>query len=108
MRRRRCAAGEGAAARHTAPPFLNLNASRKHPRLRAIRLPVIATIALLATLTASYASATCALIGDSIAQDLRGFFRECHANVKLGIGTKAIAGLVPAHADVIVVSAGSN
>jgi hypothetical protein len=76
--------------------------------LRTIRLLVAATISLLATLTASHASATCALIGDSIAEDLRSFFRECHANVKLGIGTKAIAALVPAHADVIIVSAGSN
>jgi hypothetical protein len=74
----------------------------------AIRLFVAAAIALPAILTASHALATCALIGDSIAEDLRGFFRECDANVKLGIGTKAIAALVPAHADVIIVSAGSN
>jgi hypothetical protein len=73
-----------------------------------MRLRVAATIALLATMTPSRASDTCALIGDSIAEDLRGFFRECRANVKLGIGTKAIAALVPADANLIVVSAGSN
>jgi hypothetical protein len=66
---------------------------------------IAAFAALLAT---TPASATCALIGDSIAEDLRGFFRECQANVKLGIGTAAIAARVPAHADLIVVSAGSN
>jgi hypothetical protein len=76
--------------------------------LRTICLLVAATIALPATLSTSRASATCALVGDSIAEDLRGFFRECQANVKLGIGTKAIAALVPARADVIIVSAGSN
>jgi hypothetical protein len=73
-----------------------------------MRLPVAAAITLLATLTAAYAAPTCALIGDSIAEDLRSFFRECHSSVKLGIGTKAIAALMPAHADLIIVSAGSN
>jgi hypothetical protein len=73
-----------------------------------MRLPVAAAIALLAGLTAAHAAPTCALIGDSIAEDLRAFFRECHSSVKLGIGTKAIAALMPAHADLIVVSAGSN
>jgi len=72
-----------------------------------MRLTVAAALTLLATLTPSRA-ATCALIGDSIAEDLRGFFRECQANVKLGIGTKGIAALMPAHVDLIVVSAGSN
>src|SRR5690242_17915394 len=87
MRRRRCAGRDPA---------------------NRMRLAVAATLTLLATLTASRASATCALIGDSIAEDLRGFFRECQANVKLGVGTKAIAALMPARADLIVVSAGSN
>jgi hypothetical protein len=73
-----------------------------------MRLLAAATIAFLATSTPSHAAATCALIGDSIAEDLRSFFRECQASVKLGIGTKAIAALVPAHAALIVVSAGSN
>jgi hypothetical protein len=69
---------------------------------------IAAPIALLAIVTASPASASCAIIGDSIAEDLRGHFRECQSNVKIGIGTKAIADRVPAHADVIIVSAGSN
>ncbi len=77
-------------------------------RLPTMRLLAAATIALLAVLTASPASATCAVIGDSIAEDLQGFFRECRAAVKIGIGTAAIAALVPSRADVIVVSAGSN
>jgi len=54
-----------------------------------MRLLAATTIAFLATITPSHAAATCALIGDSIAEDLRSFFRECQANVKLGIGTKA-------------------
>ncbi len=73
-----------------------------------MRLLAAAAITLLATLGAAHASPTCALIGDSIAEDLRSFFRECEANVKLGIGTKAIAARVPPRADLIVVSAGSN
>src|SRR5215471_1038698 len=73
-----------------------------------MRLVVAAAITLLATLSSAHAAPICALIGDSIAEDLRSFFRECQASVKLGIGTKAIAALVPAHADLIVVSAGSN
>jgi len=73
-----------------------------------MRRIVAATIALLATLSAAHAAPICALIGDSIAEDLRSFFRECHSSVKLGIGTRAIAALVPAHADLIIVSAGSN
>jgi hypothetical protein len=73
-----------------------------------MRLRVAATFALLAAVTPARAFPACALIGDSIAEDLRSFFRECQASVKLGIGTKAIAALVPAHADLIVVSAGSN
>jgi len=73
-----------------------------------MRLLVAAALALPAVLAASHASATCAVIGDSIAEDLRGFFRECHVDVKIGIGTAAITSRVPGRADVIVVSAGSN
>jgi hypothetical protein len=73
-----------------------------------MRLPAAAAITLLASLTAAHAAQSCALIGDSIAEDLRAFFRECNSSVKLGIGTKAIAALMPADADLIIVSAGSN
>ncbi len=73
-----------------------------------MRLLVAAVLALPAVLTVSHASATCAVIGDSIAEDLRGFFRECHVDVKIGIGTAAIASRVPGRADLIIVSAGSN
>jgi hypothetical protein len=73
-----------------------------------MRLLIAAALALPAVLAASQASASCAVIGDSIAEDLRGSFRECQIDVKIGIGTAKIASLVPSHADVIVVSAGSN
>jgi hypothetical protein len=73
-----------------------------------MRLLVAAAFALPVVLTASHASANCALVGDSIAQDLRWFFRECEIDTKIGIGTAAIASRVPGRADVIVVSAGSN
>jgi hypothetical protein len=73
-----------------------------------MRVLVAAALALPTVLIASHASATCALIGDSIAAELRGFFRECHVDVKIGIGTTAITSRVPDRADVIVVSAGSN
>jgi hypothetical protein len=73
-----------------------------------LRLPVAAAVTLLAAVAAVHAAPTCALIGDSIAEDLRSFFPECHSNVKLGIGTKGIAALVPTHTDLIIVSAGSN
>jgi hypothetical protein len=73
-----------------------------------MRLLVAVTIALLASPAAAHATPSCTLIGDSIAEDLRSFFRECQASVKIGIGTKAITALVPAHTDVLVVSTGSN
>lgn len=69
---------------------------------------ISATLALPAILIASQAAATCAVVGDSIAADLRAFFRECRVDVKIGIGTAAIAARVLGRADVIVVSAGSN
>ena len=78
------------------------------PRLRTMPLLVAGALALPAIGTSSPASATCALIGDSIAEDLRGFFRECRVDVKIGISTGAIAARVPGGAGVIVVSAGSN
>ena len=40
-----------------------------------MRRIVAAAISLLATLSAAHAAPTCALIGDSIAEDLRSFFR---------------------------------
>jgi len=58
--------------------------------------------------TASPASATCAVVGDSIALGLRGYFRECRTSAKIGIGTKAVAARVTGRADVIILSAGSN
>jgi hypothetical protein len=71
--------------------------------------PLLATIAAFLFLqSASPASTTCALIGDSIAEDLRPFLRECGFSGRLGIGTAAIIPLVPSNAEVIVVSAGSN
>ncbi len=73
-----------------------------------MRLLVAAALALPIIVTASSASATCAVVGDSIAVDLRGFFRECRIDAKIGIGTKAIAARMSGRADVIVVSAGSN
>ena len=73
-----------------------------------MRLLIAVLLAVLPIVTAPPASAACALIGDSIAEDLRAYFRECQSSVKLGIGTKAIAARVPAHADLIVVSTGSN
>jgi hypothetical protein len=73
-----------------------------------MRLLVAAALAFFAIPTAGHASATCAVVGDSIAADLRGFFRECRIDAKIGIGTAAIASRVPQGADLIVVSAGSN
>lgn len=71
-----------------------------------MRLFVAAILALMVPRSAAHA--TCAVIGDSIAEDLRSFFRECRFDVKIGIGTKAISARVPRDADLIVVSAGSN
>jgi len=74
-----------------------------------VRRNLIATIlALLLLPSTTPASASCALIGDSIAEDLRPFLRECRFSGRLGIGTAAIVALVPSNAEVIVVSAGSN
>jgi hypothetical protein len=73
-----------------------------------LRLLVAATLAIPAIMTASHASATCAVVGDSIAAGLRGYFRECRTDAKIGIGTTAVAARVTGRADVIIVSAGSN
>jgi hypothetical protein len=74
-----------------------------------VRLLLLATtFALLLLRSATPASATCAVIGDSIAADLRPFLRECRFAGRIGIGTAAIVSLVPSNAEVIVVSAGSN
>jgi len=66
------------------------------------------TLALLFLRSTIPASATCAVIGDSIAADLRPFLGECRYTGRIGIGTAAIVALVPSNAEVIVVSAGSN
>ena len=76
-------------------------------RPRIVRLLLGTTLALL-FLSATPASAACALIGDSIAADLRPFLRECRFAGRIGIGTAAIVSLVPSNAEVIVVSAGTN
>jgi hypothetical protein len=73
-----------------------------------MRLLLATTLALLFVGSATPASATCAVIGDSIAVDLRPFFRECRFAVQIGIGTAAINARMPGSADVIVVSAGTN
>jgi hypothetical protein len=73
-----------------------------------MRLLPATTLALLFIRSVTPASATCAVIGDSIAEGLRPFFGDCRFAVQVGIGTAAIASRVPGSADVIVVSAGSN
>ncbi len=73
-----------------------------------MRVLLATTLALLFIQSATPASATCAVIGDSIAEGLRPFFHECQFAVQIGIGTAAIASRVPGNAEVIVVSAGSN
>ena len=73
-----------------------------------MRLLLLGTTLALLVLSATPASAACALIGDSIAADLRPFLRECRFAGRIGIGTAAIVSLVPSNTGVIVVSAGSN
>lgn len=73
-----------------------------------MRLFVAAALAIVAIPTAAHASTACAIVGDSIAAELRGFFRECRTDAKIGIGTAAVTSRVPHDADLIVVSAGSN
>jgi hypothetical protein len=73
-----------------------------------MRLPPAATFALVLIHSVSPASATCVVIGDSIAEGLRPFFRECRFAVQTGVGSAAIASRMQGNADVIVVSAGSN
>jgi hypothetical protein len=70
-----------------------------------VRLLLATTLFIGST---SLASAACALIGDSIAEDLHPYLRECQFAGRLGVGTAAIIPLVPSNAEVIIVSAGSN
>ena len=90
---------------HRDRPWSRLPESAK---LRVVRRLLATIVALLLLQSARPASARCALIGDSIAEDLRPFLRECGYSGRLGIGTAAIIPLVPSNADVIIVSAGSN
>ncbi len=73
-----------------------------------MRFLVAAAFAAITLPPAAHASTACAVVGDSIAQGLRGFFRECRVDAKIGIGTAAVAARMPHDADLIVVSAGSN
>ena len=73
-----------------------------------MRLFLSSILVLLFLQSATPASATCALIGDSIAEDLQPYLRECRFSGRLGIGTAAIVPLVPSNAEVIIISAGSN
>lgn len=50
---------------------------------------------------------TCAVIGDSIAEDIGRALPECATHARIGIGSAAIVGRVTA-ADLTVISAGSN
>jgi hypothetical protein len=73
-----------------------------------MRLLIAAAFAVFAVPTIPHASTACAVVGDSIAAELRGFFRECRVDAKIGIGTAAVTSRVPRDANLIVVSAGSN
>ena len=73
-----------------------------------MRFCVAVALAIVAIPTVANASTSCAVVGDSIAADLRGFFRECRTDAKIGIGTAAIISRVPRDAGLVVVSAGSN
>ena len=73
-----------------------------------MRLTIATAFAVLAIPTIAHASTACAVVGDSIAAQLRGFFRECRVDAKIGIGTTAVTSRVPRDVSLIVVSAGSN
>jgi hypothetical protein len=73
-----------------------------------MRLLAATAFAIFAIPTVTHASTACAVVGDSIAAELRGFFRECRTDAKIGIGTAAVTSRVPRDAALIVVSAGSN
>jgi hypothetical protein len=73
-----------------------------------MRLLAATAFAVFAIPAVAHASTACAIVGDSIAAELRGFFRECRVDAKIGIGTAAVTSRVPRDAHLIVVSAGSN
>lgn len=96
------------------------------PRTRAI-LSVVAVAAVAAILIPTYAGLrhsnrpapaavvkvepfTCAVIGDSIADMVQDFLKECDHNTKVGISSAAVLARVLAEPprSVVIVSAGSN
>jgi hypothetical protein len=66
------------------------------------RLKGIAVMLLFA------AALSCAIVGDSIAEDLALYMHQCAVNAKIGIGSAAIIERVPAGYGLVVISSGSN
>jgi len=51
---------------------------------------------------------TCAIVGDSIADMLVPYFKECEHSAKSGISSAKVLGRTPSGKTVVIVSAGSN
>jgi hypothetical protein len=79
--------------------------------VRTIHVAIFATLVVLVSLCVSPKQASalsCAIVGDSIVDDLHAYFRDCRFDTKIGIGSAALVAHVPGNADIVVVSAGSN
>lgn len=79
----------------------------RHPRLLGILLAVLVTLVVFLALGRSDAAPRCAVVGDSIAEDLRRFLPECEWDARVGIPSYLIISRVRA-ADLLIISAGSN
>jgi hypothetical protein len=76
--------------------------------VRTIHAAIFAALGILCASPMQASALSCAIVGDSIVDDLHAYFRDCHFDTKIGIGSAALVAHVPGNADVVVVSAGSN
>ena len=78
----------------------------------SLRVAIVAFVLLAAVLAhgtpGQGRSASCAIVGDSIAVGAGQYLRSCKLNAKIGIPSRAVIERVDPSADINVVSAGSN
>lgn len=77
-------------------------------RAAIVALVSLAAVAAHATPPSQGRSASCAIVGDSIAVGAGQYLRSCKLNAKIGIPSRAVIDRVDPSADINVVSAGSN
>jgi hypothetical protein len=76
--------------------------------VRTVTAAIFCALGMLCASPMQASALSCAIVGDSIVDDLHAYFRDCRFETKIGIGSAALVARVPRGADIVVVSAGSN